>query len=798
MRVSLNWLKDYVDIPIGVDELAHQLTMLGLEIEAIERPGADIKSVVVGEIQSIEPHPDADKLVVCKTDVAAGGTLQIVCGAKNMSVGDRVPTALVGATLPGGFEITKRRMRGLESCGMMCSPKELGLGDDHAGLMILPKDTPVGEDIIPLLGLDDVVYDIEVTPNRGDWACMIGVARELALLFGGNYRLPELRLTESKTRAADLSSVTIENADLCPRYIGRVLTNVKIAPSPAWLCRRLIAAGQRPINNVVDITNYVLMETGHPLHAFDLAKLSENRIVVRNAKHGETLETLDEQVRRLDPDMLVIADASAPVAVAGVMGGAASEVGENTTNIFLESAYFDPRSIRRTARALGMQTEASARFQRGADIDMALYAANRAATLMQELAGAEIADGILDEYPNPPTPNQVKLRYERTGLLLGTEVPAQTQKRVVTGLGFDLVLEDDTSITVQPPSWRHDVSQEADLIEEVARFYGYDNIAVTVPQARRSEQDFAPGEKRLNDLRAFLVAQGLTELFSWTFSSRAEVKRAGLPDSYLDMVSLQNPLSENHEAMRSSLVPGVLAAVSRNARYGSHDIAAFELGPVYTPASDNTLPSQTAHLAIVLSGAYTPKHWSRPPHPADLYDLKGLAEAITDFLGLPLALETADISPYAPGQCAAILLSGQHLGHLGEVANATLNAYELDRPAYVLNLCLDPALEGTPSVHQYQPIAPFPPSLRDLALVVDADTPAGDLVEAAHSTGGKLLTAVDIFDVYTGKQVPDGKKSIALSLVFQAPDKTLTDKNTDKLCKKILRTLESNFGATLR
>ncbi|MFA6240661.1 MAG: phenylalanine--tRNA ligase subunit beta [Candidatus Hydrogenedentales bacterium] len=401
MNVSLNWLKEFVDITRSPDELAQDLTMLGLEIEAIERPGEGISNVFVGHILEIRKHPDADKLVVCKTDVGQGEPLQIICGATNMKEGDLVPTAVVGATLPGDFKITRRKMRGLESFGMMCSARELGMGKDHEGLLILPADFPIGQDVLPLLGLDDVVYEIEVTPNRGDWASMIGVARELAALYGSPLRIPNITLNESGEEARTLSSVTIDNPELCARYIGRVLTDVKIGPSPQWLAQRLTNAGQRPINNVVDITNLVLLETGHPLHAFDYDKLLVNKIVIRCAKQGETLKTIDEQIRPLDPAMLVIADAQNPVAVAGVMGGFDSEVSSGTTRIFLESAFFDPSSVRKTSRKLGMHTEASARFQRGADPEMARYAVDRAAALMQELAGATVSRGVIDEYPKP-------------------------------------------------------------------------------------------------------------------------------------------------------------------------------------------------------------------------------------------------------------------------------------------------------------------------------------------------------------------------------------------------------------
>lgn len=798
MRIALNWLSEYVSFDMDVDELAHRFTMLGLDIEAVERIGEGVCDVVVGEIRSIDPHPDADKLVVCRTDVGAGEPLQIVCGAKNMSVGDRVPTALVGGTLPGGLRIGRRKMRGIESAGMMCSPKELGLGEDQSGLLIMDTDFPPGTDVRPLLGLDEVVFDVEVTPNRGDWASMIGVARELAAMLGTTHRRPDVSVRESQPPARDVSSVTIENPELCARYIGRVLRNVEVGPSPAWLVRRLIAAGQRPISNIVDITNFVLLETGHPLHAFDLDKLAENRIVVRNARAGETLKTIDDQVRELTPEMLIIADAEKPVAVAGVMGGFDSQVGEGTTNVLLESAYFDPVSIRQTARQLGVQTEASARFQRGADVEMALYAANRAAGLMQELAGAEVMAGVLDEYPAPPEPKQVTLRYARTDLLLGTVVAPETQKKAVLDLDFRLVDESEEGFTVEVPTWRHDVTHEADLIEEVARLFGYDNIELKVPSVRQTEQVFAPHDACVNELRQLLVSQGLTEFFLWTFSCPEDVKKARLDEDRLDMVKLENPLSENHATMRSSLIPSMLATVSRNLRHGNENVAAFELGPVYKPLLDNDLPEQNLHLAIVLTGNSEPQHWGRIPRAFDFYDLRGYAEAIFDFFGATCAVERAEWGTFAPGVCCSLTYDRDSIGALGQVAQDVLEAFDIEQPTYILEMTLDRLLDHEKPPVRFQEIPTMPPSLRDLAILVDSDVPAGDVRDAAQDAGGKILRRVEIFDVYRGKQVPDGKKSLALNLVFQAPDRTLTDKNTQKIFDRILKRLETDFKAELR
>ncbi|MCH7908530.1 MAG: phenylalanine--tRNA ligase subunit beta, partial [Candidatus Hydrogenedentes bacterium] len=453
MRISLNWLAEYIDLDVGVTELCDRMTMLGLEIEAVERPGEGIDGVVVGEILSIEPHPEADRLVVCKTDVGGDEPLQIVCGATNMSVGDRVPTACIGAVLPGDFKVGKRKMRGIASQGMMCSAKELGLGEDHEGLLIMdPDQGAVGDDVRAILGLNDTVLEIEVTPNRNDWSGMLGIARELSAAYGAPVRIPDITLDEGDTPASELSSVTVEDTVLCPRYVGRIIRGVKVGPSPGWLAQRLIAVGQRPINNIVDVTNYVLLETGHPLHAFDLDRLKGERIVVRPARDGESIRVIDGTTHTLTPEALVIADAKVPIAIAGVMGGLDSEVGEETTSIFLESACFDPVSIRKTARAYNMITEASQRFQRGADIEMVRYAVDRAAALLVEVSGGELASGVLEAYERIRSIPEVTLRYDRCERLLGTGIPSEKQRTILTSLGFAVAREDEESVTVEVPS----------------------------------------------------------------------------------------------------------------------------------------------------------------------------------------------------------------------------------------------------------------------------------------------------------------------------------------------------------
>ena len=797
MRISFNWLKEFIALDVTADELAARMTMLGLEIESITEPGKEINDVYVGHILDIQPHPDADKLVVCQTDVGQEEPLQIVCGAKNMKPGDKVPTAIVGAVLPGGFTIEKRKMRGLESAGMMCSARELNLGEDHAGLMILPEDAPLGQDIRKFLGLDDVVFEIEVTPNRGDWASMIGVARELAAYYNLELQLPAVTISESGKTASDYASITIEDADLCPRYAARILRNVTICQSPPWMCARLIAAGQRPINNIVDITNYILLETGHPLHAFDYEKLAENRIVVRRAHKDESMTTLDGETRKLTDNMLVIADAKEPQAVAGIMGGADSEVDENTNHILLESAYFNPRSVRATARTLGLVSEAAQHFQRGADPEIVLYAINRAATLMEEFANAETAPGILDAYPEKQPRKPVTLRYARSNQLLGVQVPADQQQQILAGLGFDIERSDSATCDVLTPTWRHDVNHETDLIEEVARHFGYDNIPTTMPPVRQSDQIFAPAEKHVQAVRRFLAAQGLTEAVNWSFGSIEHETKSAMTVYTDAMVMLQNPLSEHYSGMRTSLLPALYATAAYNHKRGARGTALFEIGPVYHAKDDEMLPEEPLHLGIILSGIIS-GNWSQPDRTADFYDIKGFLEALFRFLGRDVALDETNCPAFQEGQRAAIKLGKRVTGYIGKMPLTVSKAYDLPDCVYALEIDLGVLTARPMPPSQFQDIPQFPASLRDLAVVVDTTLPAAALISTIKNAGGPLLKKTNVFDVYSGKPLPEGKKSIALSLAFQSPDRTLTDKDTQKAIDRIVRKLQQQHGAELR
>ncbi len=798
MKISLNWLKEYINIPVTPKELAEHMTMLGLEIESIEEPGKEIQNVFVGKILDIQPHPQADKLVVCKTDIGRGEPLQIICGAKNMKVGDKVPTAIDGALLPGGFKITARKMRGVESQGMMCSGAELKVEEDSEGLLILNPDTPIGEDIRKILGLDDVIFEIEITPNRGDWASYLGLARELSAYYNVPVTLPDIKITEIEATADSVSSVTIECPDLCPRYAGRVIQNVKIAPSPDWLARKLLSAGQRPINNVVDITNFVLLETGHPLHAFDFNKLEENRIVVRLAKENETIRTLDGELRTLTTSQMVIADANKPQALAGIMGGADSEVDENTKNVFLESAYFNPISIRRTARVHNLLTEAAQHFQRGADPEMVIWAINRATSLIQQLAGGDVLKGILDEYPQKVEQKTVKLRYARTNKRIGLNIDKDYQKKVLINLGFATKQETNDDIEFMVPTWRHDVSLEEDLIEEIARFYGYDKIPNTLPKIRQQTNViFDTSFKKIHRIRTLLVNKGLIECYSWTFSNPEIMVQLKFPESYLNMVTLQNPLSKNVSTMRTSIIPNLIMTAQKNHLLDT--ISIFEIGPVFIPDDKKELPDEPQKLGILLSGFAHPRLWCYSNRRKfDFFDLKGLIEDIFNDLSVSFRIEKGNLPFLHPGQSMKLTCQNKEVGIAGKINPKMARDFDIDENTYICELDLNQIMSITPKSNVYKTISEFPTTTRDLAILIDRSIPVAEIFTSLKSVGEGILQKIELFDVYTGEQVPKDKKSIALGFTFCSLEKTLTDEEINSVMNTIMEKLQSKFKAQIR
>ena len=797
MNVSIKWLKEYVDFDLSPEALADRLLMLGIEIESIKRLGEGLDRVVVGRINTVEKHPKADKLVLCNVDVGSGTDAQIVCGAPNAREGLVAPVALVGAQLPNGLTIKRAKIRGEESSGMLCSEQELAISDEASGLMELPEDTQIGSPIVEALSLDDVVLELEITPNRPDCLSMIGVAREISVTTGNPLKLPEIDVQAETVDVHNLTGVTVVDPELCPRYAARVIRGVKIAPSPAWLQRRLETIGIGTINNIVDITNYVLMEYGHPLHAFDYHRLVENRIVVRRAKRGETLKTIDAEERELTPDMLVIADAENPVALAGVMGGFDSEITDQTVDVLLESAYFHPPSIRKTSKALGMHTEASHRFERGADPEGVIPAINRAAQLIVEIAGGEIGSGIIDVYPGERETVNIALRPERVNFVLGTEIAHDDIRGILTHLGF--VVSDAFEVTV--PTFRPDVEQEIDLVEEIARVYGFDNIPTTLPRGDIPIPKVEPKEDLRERVKTYLLQCGMMEAMNYAFYHPDVFDRIRLSstDPFRQAVQIANPLSVDQSIMRTTLLPSLLANAQRNRNHQINDVQFFECSKVFIPNGTDEYPHEPERVAGMIAGNLGAGVYGDPLRPADFFDIKGIVEGMLDRCGLSDYTITHTEHPaFHPGRRSEICIEDKTLCVFGEAHPEVLENYDLPNKAYLFELDFERLVEVVEPMKQFEPIPIYPSVNRDLAIVLDADMPASCPIEIIESAGGDLVFSLHLFDVYTGEQVPEGKKSLAFAIEYRSTTETLTDEIVDRVHGGILERLEQELGATLR
>ena len=732
MNVTLNWLKTYIDFEFSPSELADRLTMLGIEVESIKQLGAELEGVVVGSVGSIKPHPNADKLVLCQVDVGETEELQIVCGAPNVREGMLAPVATIGATLPIGLTIKRAKLRGETSLGMLCSEKELGLSEDAAGLMELPTDTPLGTSLSEALGLDDVVFELEITPNRPDCLSLIGVAREIRAETGNALKLPQVDCNEDETDIREMTSVTIEAPDLCPRYAARVIRGVKVGQSPAWLQHRLESVGVGVINNIVDITNFVLMEYGQPLHAFDYHKLTENRIVVRRAAAGENITTLDEIARELTSDMLVIADAEKPVALAGIMGGYDSEITETTSDVLLESAYFNPSSIRATAKALGVSTEASYRFERGADPGIVPAALDRATQLIAELAGGSICKGIVDVYPGEQPLRQIQLRPERVNFILGTAIEVTEMVQILRHLGFDIeesrpevaptgtkkdrdsevaptgtkkdcdsevaptgakkdrdpevAPTEESVLQVTVPTFRSDITREIDLIEEIARVYGYDNIPTTLPKGDIPVPVPNPSTEVHKRIKHFLLAAGMMEAINYSFCDPNcfDKIRFAVDDPLRDALKLRNPLSPEMSVLRTTLIPSLLENTQHNRNHQIDTIALFEIGNVFIRNGKQKEPER---VTGILAGKIGDGVYSNPYREPDFYDIKGLVEGILEVCGIiDYTLQKTDAPTFHSGRNAAVLLDDRQLCTFGEAHPEVLENYDLPYKAFSLIL----------------------------------------------------------------------------------------------------------------
>jgi phenylalanyl-tRNA synthetase beta chain len=801
MKVTYNWLKDFVDFDLSPDKLADLLTMLGLEVEGMESLGGGMDDVVVAVVEEKAQHPNADKLSLCRVN-DGGQILSVVCGAQNFKSGDKVALARIGAVLPGDFKIKRSKIRGEESFGMLCSEKELGLADDSEGIMVLPDGLPLGIPLFDALGLKDTVFEIGLTPNRADCLSVIGIAREIAAKSGKKVGYPGHGVVEGTKEIHDVASVEIADPDMCPRYTARLITGCTIGASPAWLVNRLCAVGMRSINNVVDITNYVLMEYGHPLHAFDFDFLSGGKIVVRKAADGECFKTLDGQERSLQSSDLTIRDGAKAVALAGIMGGENSEVIGTTRNILLESAYFDPSTIRRTAKRLGLRTEASHRFERGADVNILVKALDRAATLIADLAGGTVARGIIDVHPKKTEPVTIRFRQERAEKILGVSLPLEEVVRHFHHLEFSCEIQEPGVLAVTVPSFRVDIEREIDLIEELARLVGYEKVPVTMPKVRIFSDRPTAHQKLEKKVKELLVSHGLSEVINYSFISAASFDKILLAegDYRRDCLKILNPLTDEQGVMRTTMLPGLLETAARNASFRNLDLQIFEMRRVYLPHKGSELPEEPLFVSGFITGGRFPEGWNQAKEEIDFYDLKGIVENIYSELGIDaVGYASSDVDCfYHPGKACSLYLGENRIGSLGEIHPTVQENYGLEKPGYYFEIDFEKLVAaGTELVSAVTP-SRFPDTFRDIAMLVKDDMDAETVLETIRQTKIRELKGVELFDLYKGANIPEGEKSLAVRVRYLSYEKTLADDEINAMHRKVIDNLTKKLGVTIR
>ncbi|MEW6511482.1 MAG: phenylalanine--tRNA ligase subunit beta [Bacteroidota bacterium] len=803
MRILERWLKKYVRYAIPADQLAERLTMLGLEFESVERLDEKYHGFIVGEVKTVSRHPHADRLTVC--DVSTGkGTLQIVCGAPNVAVGQKVVVGLVGATIPKNqhdpdgppFVLTETAIRGIASEGMICSEFELGMGKDAAGIMVLDADARPGQSLASYFDLDDVAFDIEITPNRPDWLSHIGVAREIAALTGKPAQLPTPKVREGRESIRSRLSVTVLDAKACPRFAARMVSGVRVGPSPRWLQNALRNAGLRPRNNIVDITNYVMYECGHPLHAFDHALLRGHRIIVRRAKTGTWFTTLDGKDHELPAGAVMVCDGEREVSVAGIMGGANSEIGDSTTDVVLEAAYWNPSDIRKTAKALGISSDASQRFERGADPNGVRYALDRAAALVHELAGGTILRGTIDVYPKRIRERLVPIRVSRTNAVLGTDLSKGEVTKALTSLGMQRVSAEGDRLRFCVPTFRVDIGREIDLIEEVARIHGYDAIKTTTTATVNFVHQF-PASSFGDALRSFLIGQGYQEAITNSMQTEIRSSLGGATP-----VRILNPQNQEMGTLRTGLVPGLMETVARNLNLGSNDLRLFELGHVFR-VDESSAPKlvenflEEERVCLVLTGLVGPVHWSGTSRKADLFDLKGDVQDLLAKFGLDKSrFISYSTTNGLTDDTLALEIQGSYAGYLGKVRKEILRQFGVEEVVYVVELSVAALQQGTP--RPFVPLPRYPKVRRDVAFTIDANVPAERIEETIRATGGELLQGVILFDVYEGNPLPPGKKSVAFSLELMSLEKTLTEEEIEAAVSRVVAGVQTTHGAALR
>jgi phenylalanyl-tRNA synthetase beta chain len=807
MKIPLSWLREYVDIDLPHAELAHRLTMSGNEVGEVEVIGETWENVYVGLVTGVDPHPNADRLRLTTVSLGDEETT-VVCGAPNVAQGQMVPFARVGARLidpsTGETEILKAaKIRGVESAGMVCSERELGLGDDHTGIVVLPEDAPLGRPLAEYIG--DVVFDLDVTPNRPDCLSVLGIAREIAALTGKEVREPDPSFPEEGDPIEGLVSVEISDPALCPRYTASIVKGVKVGPSPRWMQERLRKAGQRPINNVVDVTNYVLLEYGQPLHAFDYYTLRQGKIVVRPAREGENFVTLDETQHALKPPMLVIADGERSVALAGIMGGLNTEITEDTTTVLLESANFDPVNTRRTSQALRLRSESSSRFDKGLQPELAAIALRRATQLILQLAGGKVCKGAIDVYPQPGERPVIPFTLARLNKVLGTEIPLARVQGILSSLGFLCNGDGTNALRVTVPYWRSDISQEDDLVEEIARLVGYDEMPTTMLSTSVPHHQHQPAMELRERAKDIMVACGMQEVIAYSLTSLTALEKTQPTEGGIRPLKVANPMSGEQEYLRTTLRSSILSTLAGNQHNSRDGLRLFEVGRVYLPRPSDLalellvdLPLERETLVGVMAGPRWPEGWLGSEESLDFYDAKGVMETFLGQLKLQYAFEPAADTLFLPGRCAQMMVGQSSVGVMGEVHTRVLESFQIDvSPVMLFEVdiwALLDALHSEP--HKYQPLSRYPGAYRDLALILKRDVPASQVQGIVEQH--PLVARATLFDVYEGVGIPPGSRSLAYRILFQLPAWTLAGDKVNQAQAEIMAALEREVGASLR
>ena len=799
MKVPLSWLKEYVDVDTSYEELAQKLTSAGLEVADIKVTGGSWDKIYIGQVLAVNPHPNADRLSLATVDLGTR-QLTVVCGAPNLTTGDKVAFALTGATLVNGHtgkveELKPARIRGVTSEGMICSEKELGIADNHEGILVLPQEYEIGKLLSDYLG--DVIFDIEVTPNRADCLSVMGIAREIAALTGKPFKMPDLSYQESEKTVESMVSVEIQAPDLCPRYCATAIEDIKLGPSPKWMQDRLIACGMRPIVNIVDVTNYVMLEFGQPLHSFDYSQIKGKKIIVRRASEGETMYTLDEQERKFTSDILLIADAERPVAVAGIMGGLATEVRDYTRTILLESANFSQAAIHKGALALKLSSEASSRYEKGLNPELTYYAAKRATQLMARLGAGTVAKGIVDCYPGRTEKRPVSIARRDVKRLLGLDLSLTEIEKCLRSLGLECEKPETGVIYAFKPWWRNDINCTADLVEEVARVTGYDNIPLSMLSSSLPTGQGSRLFAFRQQLREVMVAMGFQEIITYPLTSLEVLKKLSAK-SEIDGVAplkLENSMSRELEYLRNNIRMGVLSVMARNQRNREIHIRLFEISKVFIPRTRD-LPKESEILCGLIDSVVPDIYWQVKPKPADFYFAKGVVQALLARCGIYADYLPGEDMSLNPSRSADIIYNKMKIGVVGEIHPRVLANFDISEKAFMFELDVDKLFTIAGKQPVYKAVPRYPSLARDIALLVDAEVTYDKIVTALKKFN--IISEVRLFDLYEGKQVPEGKKSMAFRLIYQAGDRTLKDEEVDGIQKQILAFLSKEFGATLR